>query len=192
MIHSWNLLKVRMSVGSHMKRLSRTFASAYLLFWPVERERRLKYWMHKLVLWHSLSKIHFYILSVWYSPTLHYSTHGIVQSDATDVEYQCFSRSVFSTPHLKNLPTHDFMIKLICNPQLKDMFPNLAKPASIGLVVSMSTADCERGFCALSRIKTELWNRLSCKVSCKLRDQMLMSFHMNGFVLYGQVWEIED
>ena len=34
----------------------------------------------------------------------------------------------------------------------------------------MSTADCESGFSALKRIKTEIRNRLSCKVLYALMD----------------------
>ena len=56
------------------------------------------------------------------------------------------------------------MSKLTSDAQLKDMFPNVAKLAAIGLITPMSTADCERGFSALGRIKTNLRNRLSCKV----------------------------
>ena len=93
-----------------------------------------------------------------------YGTHDVVEPTAFDFEYQCFSRSVLSTPNLQRLSTHDLMTKLISNPQLKNMFPNLAKVAAIGLVVPMSTADCERVFSTLSRIKTDLRNRLSCKV----------------------------
>ena len=67
---------------------------------------------------------------------------------------------MLSTAHLKDMPTHDLM----SNAQLLDMFPNLAKLAAIGLVIPMSTADCEGGFSALGRIKTHLRNRLSSKV----------------------------
>ena len=69
-----------------------------------------------------------------------------------------------STAHLKDMSTHELMSKLTSNAQLLDMFPNLAKLAAIGLVIPMSTADCERGFSALGRIKTDLRNELSSKV----------------------------
>ena len=94
----------------------------------------------------------------------HYGSQGVISSDSTVCEYQCFSRSVLSTPHLKDLSTHDLMSKLTANEQLKDMFPNLAKLAAIGLIIPMSTADCERGFSTLGRIKTDLRNRLSYKI----------------------------
>ena len=43
------------------------------------------------------------------------------------------------------------------------MFPNLAKLAAIGLFLPMSTTDYERGFFALTRVKTNLCNRSSAK-----------------------------
>ena len=85
----------------------------------------------------------------------HYGPHNVVESDATIYEYQCFSKSVLSTAHLKDTSTHELMSKLTSNAQLLDMFPNLSKLAAIGLVIPMSTADCERGFSVLGRIKTD-------------------------------------
>ena len=40
------------------------------------------------------------------------------------------------------------------------MLPNLTKLAAIGLLLPVSTVDCEKGFSALSRVKTYLQNRL--------------------------------
>ena len=53
---------------------------------------------------------------------------------------------------------------LVKNSTLQVMFPNLARIAAIGLLLPMSTANCERGFSALQRIKTDLRNRLSNKI----------------------------
>ena len=36
------------------------------------------------------------------------------------------------------------------------MFPNLTKLAAIGLLLPMSSVDCERGFSTLARVKTDL------------------------------------
>ena len=53
------------------------------------------------------------------------------------------------------------------------MFPNLTKLATIGLVLQMSTVDCERGFSVLSvHIKIDLRNRLSSRI---LNDLMTIS-----------------
>ena len=84
--------------------------------------------------------------------------------ESTVCEFQCFVRSVQTTPHLKALSTHDLMSKLTTNSQLLDIFPNLGKLRAIALVIPMSTADCERGFSSLNRIKTDLQNRLSYKI----------------------------
>ena len=43
------------------------------------------------------------------------------------------------------------------------MFPNLTKLAAIGLLLPMSSVDCEKGFSTLSRVKTDLRNRLNNK-----------------------------
>ena len=96
--------------------------------------------------------------------TAHFSPHNVIDSAQTTYEYETFSASVLSCEELKQLAPHSLMSKLATNDQLKDMHPNLAKLATIGLVLPMSTADCERGFSALSRIKTDLRNRLSCKI----------------------------
>ena len=48
--------------------------------------------------------------------------------------------------------------------KLNIMFPNLTKLATIGLLLPVSSVDCERGFSTLSRVKTKLRNRLSNKV----------------------------
>lgn len=77
----------------------------------------------------------------------HYGPHNVLQSGATIYEYQCFSKSVLSTAHLKGKSTHELMAKLTSNAQLLDMFPNVAKLAAIGLIIPMSTADCERLLC---------------------------------------------
>ena len=69
----------------------------------------------------------------------HYGPHNVLESDAIICEYQCFSKSVLSTAHLKDMSTHELMSKLTSNAQLLDMFPNLAKLAAIGLVIPMST-----------------------------------------------------
>ena len=55
----------------------------------------------------------------------------------------------------------EVMALLVEKTDLADLFPNLFRIALIGLLIPTSTADCERGFSALKRIKTPLRNRLS-------------------------------
>ena len=51
-----------------------------------------------------------------------------------------------------------FLQDLAFNNTLKDLFPQLSKLASIAL---FSTAECERCFSSMNRIKTDLRNRLN-------------------------------
>ena len=73
---------------------------------------------------------------------------------------------------LKQLPPRELMTKVLSTAELKVMFPNLSKLATIGLLLPMSTVDCERGFSVLSRIKTNIRNRLSSKI---LNDLMTIT-----------------
>ena len=61
--------------------------------------------------------------------------------------------------------------QLLCNESvLRDMFPELAKLASIGALIPVSTAECERAFSAMNRIKTDLRNRLKTStLDCLMR-----------------------
>ena len=43
------------------------------------------------------------------------------------------------------------------------MFPQLTKLATIGGLIPVGTAECERAFSSMNRIKTELRNRLKTK-----------------------------
>ena len=53
------------------------------------------------------------------------------------------------------------VLKHFCtNQSLRDMYPQLTKLATIGALIPVSTAECERAFSSLNRIKTELRNRL--------------------------------
>ena len=77
------------------------------------------------------------------------------------------------------------------------MFPNLAKLAAIGLLWPMSTMDCERGFSTLSRVKTDLRNRLN---NTTLNHLLMMSiegpphsdFPYDNLVIFGLAKEIEE
>ncbi|XP_077868878.1 zinc finger protein 862-like [Saccoglossus kowalevskii] len=58
---------------------------------------------------------------------------------------------------------HHSTMKMIAT-DMTQTCPNLSKLAQIALVIPISTADCEGGFNALARVKTQLRNRLSQKV----------------------------
>ena len=54
----------------------------------------------------------------------------------------------------------DFLILISSDSTLTAMFPNFAVLASIALVIPVSTAECERCFSSMKRIKTILRNRM--------------------------------
>ena len=49
------------------------------------------------------------------------------------------------------------LLKLATN---STMYPELSKLAQICLIIPVSTADCERGFSAMARVKTKLRNQM--------------------------------
>ncbi|KAI8490494.1 hypothetical protein Bbelb_317620 [Branchiostoma belcheri] len=57
----------------------------------------------------------------------------------------------------------------------RELFPNMLKLATVGRLLPMHTADCERGFSTQNRIKTRLRNSLSVK-----RLDILMRISING------------
>ena len=56
--------------------------------------------------------------------------------------------------------SNSVLASLTSNSVYRDSFPELAKLAAAALVIPMSTADCERGFSAMNKIKIQLWNSL--------------------------------
>ena len=76
------------------------------------------------------------------------------------MELKTFNSVVASSVPLKTMTTRQLMSHVLKTEKLCRMFPNLAKLAAIGLVLPLSTVDCERGFSTLSRVKTDLRNRL--------------------------------
>ena len=52
------------------------------------------------------------------------------------------------------------MSKLATNATMHQMYPELSKLAQICLIIPVSTGDCERGFSAMVRVKTKLWNQM--------------------------------
>ncbi len=93
----------------------------------------------------------------------HYGAHNVVDPDSARQELKIFNSVVASNLELKKMSTHELMGHLLKVSELKLMFPNLYKLAAIGLLLPMSSVDCERGFSTLSRVKTDLRSRLSNK-----------------------------
>ena len=69
---------------------------------------------------------------------------------------------------LRTLSTQEVMALLVQKEDLADLFPNLFRVALIGLLIPSSTADCERGFSALKRIKSPRRNRFSNAITVQL------------------------
>ena len=90
--------------------------------------------------------------------TSRYSPYHVVNRDGAKAELRVFNSIVAANKDLKELSPHHLMTRLLETPELN---ANLVKLAAIGLLLPMSTADCERGFSTLSRVKTDLRNRLS-------------------------------
>ena len=93
--------------------------------------------------------------------TSHYGPHKIIDVDGTKSELKVFNSVVVANRDLKQLSTRELMTKILKTKEFMCMFPSITKLAAIGLLMPMSTADCERGFSALSHIKTDLQNCLS-------------------------------
>ncbi len=71
-----------------------------------------------------------------------------------------------------------------------DLYPNLSKIASSLLVIPVHSADCERGFSALGRIKTKLRSRLTNKYLNSLLMINLNGADLNKFDFHSalQTW----
>ena len=104
--------------------------------------------------------------------TDHYGPHNVIHAEDAKSELKVFNSVVAVNRELKLLPPHELMTKVLSTTELKVMFPNLSKLATIGLLLPMSTVDRERGFSALSRIKIDIRNRLSSKI---LNDLMTIT-----------------
>ncbi|XP_069110145.1 uncharacterized protein [Argopecten irradians] len=76
---------------------------------------------------------------------------------------------------------------------MEDLYPSLARYAQIALVLPMSTADCERSFSTMNRVKTNLRNRLSQNIlnslmTISIEGQSLGEFDFDSCVKYfGQI-----
>ena len=73
---------------------------------------------------------------------------------------------------LSSMTAPTLMSHLLKATEMSLMFSNLAKLAVIGLLLPMSTVDCERGFSTLSRVKTDLRN---CLNNTTLNHLLMMS-----------------
>ena len=120
---------------------------------------------------------------------------SVINGGEAKSELKVFNSVVTANSQLKQLPPRERMTHILSTTEIQAMFPNLTKLAAIGLVLPMSTVDCERGFSALSRIKTDLRNRLSSTILKNLMTVTVEAppnFHTNKLVISGRVGEIVE
>ncbi|KAL5022022.1 hypothetical protein ScPMuIL_001177 [Solemya velum] len=85
---------------------------------------------------------------------------GEIDPTATMQEFSSFKLYLHKYKEKK----FDTILSSSLGTSLKSLYPNLARLAEICLVIPASIADCERGFSAMKRVKTDLRNRLSQKI----------------------------
>ena len=87
--------------------------------------------------------------------------------DCSALESEWKSIKHFMSSAYRNTDMKSFLM-LVSDATLKDLFPQLSRLASIALILPVSTAECERCFSAMNRIKTNLRNRLQTSTLCQL------------------------
>ena len=96
--------------------------------------------------------------------SVHFTT--TVVKDILLQEWALFKHLLVS--EFKEVSTRDIMSTMSANTTFSSLYPTLSKLASIALIVPVSTADCERGFSTMNRIKTDPRNRLKMTTLDKL------------------------
>ena len=93
---------------------------------------------------------------------LKHFTSSPLELDSTDVcgEWKEFKIFMSTSTEVKNGSIKDLAKFLLSTPERRLLFPALSKLLIRGLVLPIATADCERGFSAMNRIKTVPRNRL--------------------------------
>ena len=97
-------------------------------------------------------------------------TPAIVDVEQLQHEWELLKNSASSGSSLpfRTMGAQQVMATIVQKETLCTLFPNLYNLALIALLIPTSTADCERGFSALKRIKTPLRNRLSNTITVQL------------------------
>ena len=100
--------------------------------------------------------------------TFYGSSSWGINPEACASEWECLKRLMYNK---YSSLTHRQMLRLLCAQEsLRDMFPQLTKLSAIAALIPISTAECERAFSAMKRIKTDLRNRLKTStLDCLMR-----------------------
>lgn len=93
------------------------------------------------------------------------STSQLERGDDPDVDSEACSSEWESLRQLmcrnySHLTMRKMVKLLVTDVTLNTMFPQLTKLASIAAILPVSTAECERAFSAMKRIKTKLRNQM--------------------------------
>ena len=104
------------------------------------------------------------------------SENPVVNEDGLRAEWEIFR--VLMKQTYPNHTLHQMQQLLAGSSTLKSLYPNLSTSASIALILPVSTADCERAFSTMKRVKTELQNRMSTKTLNQLLQ--ILQIHIEG------------
>lgn len=92
----------------------------------------------------------------------------VIDHGSLDQEWVYFKQLLLD--NCRGLTTREVIEMIIKDSSLRTILPQFCKVANIAKTVPVSTADCERGFSAVKRIKTVLRNRLKTEtLDCLLR-----------------------
>ncbi|KAL5021839.1 hypothetical protein ScPMuIL_000994 [Solemya velum] len=115
-----------------------------------------------------ISRQGIYDLDTFKQKTLCEHYDGEIDPTATMQEFSSFKLYLHKYKEKK----FDTILSSLLGTSLRSLYLNLARLAEICLVIPASTADRERGFSAMKRVKTDLMNRLSQKI---LNAMMMVS-----------------
>ena len=109
---------------------------------------------------------------------------GTVEKERLCQEWACFKHMLVSD--FKELDVKKLMIVTAGDVSFSMLYPTISHLASIALVLPVSTADCERGFSILKRIKTDARNRLKTDTLNKLIRLRPRGHAWNSLILTKQ------
>ncbi|KAG2459766.1 ZN862 protein, partial [Polypterus senegalus] len=107
-----------------------------------------------------------------FSKVFNAETHDSSKSAESSRQEWTVVSKMFRSQSYKDFSPKQILLKMATTSELKESFPDVARLAHIGLVIPVSTAECERGFSVLKRIKTCLRNRMN---KSTLNNLMLIS-----------------
>ena len=94
----------------------------------------------------------------------HFST--TVDSQRLQLEWMRFKHILLT--QFSEMPENEVMAVISSDSSYSSLYPYIPKIASIALTLPVSTADCERGFSMMNRIKTDQRSRLKTSTLDKL------------------------